>query len=372
MNEVFRPTSVFVRMLKNAGWLFSGNSFAAVIGLINLALTARILGVEIFGVFVLITTYVAIIDRLINFQIFHAIIRYGTHALEAGEKERFGRIIKFCISLDIGGAIAGAVVGMALAGIVAGYLRFSQEHAQYLFLFSLVVAVHLSGVPTGILRLYNHYRVLALQGVIAACTVFLCLPIVWFLGGGLGSVLLVYALSQVVGVVFLIVAGGVVLHRHGVLGFLKEPIRGVRAENTGILRFIIYANIEGAVKVLRQLDVFLINYLLSAEAVGIYRIARKLADTLSLAIDPFFHAIYPELNRLYIAKNRFGFERLMLQSGALIGVGSIGALLAFLALGGGFIEVVFGSGFAQAYPVAIICIVAMIVWAVAQPLAPAL
>lgn len=368
----FLSDTIFLRMFKNASWLVSGNFLAAAIGFINVALSARILGVELFGIFVLITTYAAIIDRLVNFQVWQSLIRYGSQAIANKDNERFRRLIKFSGILDLGSALSGAAVGVILAPVVGALMGFDNQQILLLALFNLVTVTHWAGVPTAILRLYNRYRTLALQNTVSALIALIGLLIVWFHGGDLVGVILIYGISQICGNVFLVFNGLKVLHKSEAKGFASVPLDGVRAENPGILKFIVYTNIESSVKILRQLDVFIIKYLLSSEAVGFYRIARRLADMLTMAIDPFFHAIYPELTRLFAARDKARFEELMWRSSLLVGSGAVVALAGFIVCGEWFISAVFGADFANAYTVVVICIGAMVVWAMAQPLSPAL
>lgn len=363
---------IFRRLFMNASWLVSGNFLAALIGLANMALTARILGIDVFGVFVLITSYVAILIRLLNFQTWQALIKYGAHAIADHKSGQLKQLVKFCTLLDLSSAIGGAIVGIAAAPFVAGLLHLNAQQETFLILYSIIIASSLAGVPTGVLRLFNRYHTLAFQGTFSACLALAGLSAVWFYKGGLGAVLLTYAIAQIAGNMFLLINGWRALRLEGFHQIWASRLQGIRAQNAGIVGFIFYTNIESSVKILRELDVFIIKLLLSAEAVGIYRVARRLGDTMAIAIDPFFQAIYPELARFAAEKNMQGFKTLMLRSSLLVGGFSFVVFLGFLALGQWFINLVFGPEYAQAYPLAVICILAMVVWALAQPLSPAL
>lgn len=356
----------------NAGWLVSGNFLAALIGLVNMALTARVLGVGVFGIFVLITSYVAIVNRLLNFQTWQALIKYGAHAIAENKTSRFKQLIKFCTMLDLGSALGGAALGVMAAPFIAGLLHFSPDQKSLLVLYPLVIVSALTGVPTGVLRLFNRYHTLAFQGTFSACLALFGLLAVWFFKGGLEAVLLTYAAAQISGNMFLLINGWRALGREGFHHIPACPLKDLRLHNSGILEFIFFTNIESSVKILRDLDVFIIKFMLSTEAVGIYRVARRLGDTMAIAIDPFFQAIYPELARFVAEKNMEGFKTLMLRSSALVGGFSFVVFLGFLVMGQWFINIVFGPAFSQAYPVAAICILAMVIWALAQPLSPAL
>lgn len=350
----------------------SGNLLAAVIGVVNMALTARMLGVDVFGVFVLITSYVAILNRLLSFQTWQAVIKYGAHAISEGNTDRLKQLVKFSVLLDIGSAIGGVVIGFYAASYIAGLLDLNANQTSLMRIYSLIILTYMIGMPTGILRLYNRYHTLAFQGVFSGCLMLMGLLIVWFYKGGLGSVLGVYAFAQVAANILLLTNGWRVLKQEGFGRIWGVSLRSIRSANAGILEFIFFTNIESSVKILRELDVFIIKLLLSAEAVGIYRIARRLGDTVAIAIDPFFQAIYPELAKAFAEKNIANFKTLMVRSSIMVGGFAFVVFIGFVILGQIFINIVFGPAFAQAYPIAVLCILSMVVWALAQPLAPAL
>lgn len=369
---IFFSDRIFIRLLKNASWLVSGNAIAAFLGLINIALTARILGVETFGIFALITTYVAILDRLVNFQIWQALIKYGSAAILENNQIRLRQLIKFCVFLDAGSAIAGAIIGMLAAPIVAHYLNFNANQTNLLLIFNIITLSHVTGVPTAILRLYNKYRSLAFQNVFSSAIALLGLACVWLGEGALSHVLMVYGISQIAGNIYLILNGRQALRAEGLAHIWSVSLQDVRVINPDILKFIFFTNVESSVRVIRQLDIFIIKLILSVEAVSIYRIARRLADTMSTAIDPFFHAIYPELAKFFVEKNRRKFDILMIQSSVLVTGFSLCVFIGFIVFGRYFINLAFGEEFSQVYPIAIICILGMVVWAASHPLSPAL
>lgn len=362
-----------MRFLKNAGWMTSGNFLAALLGLANMALTARILGLSDFGIFVLITTYAAIIERLASFQTWQGLIRYGTSKLTENKPDQFCQLVKFSTILDIGGAIGGAAIGFILAPLVGQWMNMSTNETHLMALFSLILVTRISGMPTAVLRIHNRYHALSFQNVLSSLITLIGLAYVWAIHGGeLIYVLCVYAISQTVGNIYLLGNGLKALRDFKFHDVWKTPLTHILDNNPGFLKFVIVTSVESCIKIIRQLDVFIIKYLLTAEAVAIYRVARRLADTLTLAIDPFFQAIYPELSRLHAEKKQAEFEKLMKRSSLFIGGGVFIIFLGFLALGPLFIHIVFGPAFADAYPIASICILSMVIWAVAQPLSPAL
>ena len=92
---------VFRRVFKNAGFLLSGKFATGILGLAYLSLAARGLGVEQFGLLVLVQTYVQVITGLTTFHSWQAVIRYGALSVEHDDTPGFQTLISFTTALDV-------------------------------------------------------------------------------------------------------------------------------------------------------------------------------------------------------------------------------------------------------------------------------
>ena len=70
--------ATFKKLIANASVLLSGGLLVSILGVVSVVLVARQLGPEIFGVFALFTSTVLVVDRLVNFQSWQAVVRYGS------------------------------------------------------------------------------------------------------------------------------------------------------------------------------------------------------------------------------------------------------------------------------------------------------
>ena len=89
--------SIFRRIGRNAGKLFGGRM---VFGLLNLGssiLAVRAVGLENFGVIVLLQAYVRLISGLLKFRSWAAVTKFGADALQAGRNDDFRRLIGFTL-----------------------------------------------------------------------------------------------------------------------------------------------------------------------------------------------------------------------------------------------------------------------------------
>lgn len=365
---------IFQRLLKNAGWLMAGSALAALLGLASLALMSRALEPSGLGLVVLITTYVQLMDRLLNFQSWQAIVKFGAHAQQQGDTAELARLVKLGSLLDVGTALIGTLVALALAPWAGPWLGLSGQETNWLILYCLVIAFNLTGVPTGILRLTDRFHFLSLHRIAVAATTLAGVAAAFLLDAGVPAMLLASAIGQLAGNLLLVLVGWRTLQELGLstATVFGSPIQRSRERDRDILSFVVFTNVESSVKIIRDVDVFIISALLDRDAVGIYRVARRLADIANMFVEPFFFAAFPSFNKLFASKDWAGFNRLVVRSSLVVGGAVLLGWILFILTGHLIIDTLLGAAFAPAYPVTVICMLAMVIWAFAQPFSPAL
>ncbi|WP_158222411.1 oligosaccharide flippase family protein [Tamilnaduibacter salinus] len=78
-------SAVFKKLISNASVLLSGGLLVSLLGVVSVVLVARQLGPETFGIFALLTSTVLVVDRLVNFQSWQAVVRYGSKLHKDGD-----------------------------------------------------------------------------------------------------------------------------------------------------------------------------------------------------------------------------------------------------------------------------------------------
>lgn len=227
-------------------------------------------------------------------------------------------------------------------------------------------------MPTGVLRLFDQFKTLAAQKILMAILNVLGVTVAWILNGDLSHFLLAFALSNIAGNIYLLAMGWRQLNRQGINGVWSIPLNGLRDSEPGIWHFVIYTNIESSVKIIRDLDVFLIKVILTSEAVGLYMMARRIAEALHMLVDSFFHAIYPEFSKLIALRNSSGLHRLVIQSSLSVGAAATFIWLCFLMIGPWLVPIIFGESFTPVFSLAAICMLGSVLWAFLQPASPIL
>lgn len=290
----------FKRLVKNSLTLITGNIGASILGSISMVISLKVLGIEVFGLYTLIQTYVRIFDGLLNFQNWEAIIKFGSQALAQNDIKALKAYIKQGFILDIASAVLGTIVAYILVGIVGKFYDWSSEVLFLTRLFCLTIFFNIAGTPIGILRVFRNFKVFSAQKIISAIIKLIGVVIAYFLGGDLFFFIVVTIVTQVVGYWILIVMSVKSLNKNNVGDFYKEPIK-----NSGkFYKFAVWSNLNTTLSLpMREMDK-VITSLISYEAVGIYKFFKQIISIIGKVVTPVFQSLYPELATL-ISEGKF-------------------------------------------------------------------
>src|SRR4051795_5580150 len=121
----------FRSLLKNSSYLGVSRIVAALASVATLAFAGRGLGVVMFGVLILITSYIKAVSGIAKFQSWQLIVRYGGHGVAHGDPEHFQVATGFAFALDVVSGIGGLLIGAALLPFIGEWVGIGQ---QYLWL----------------------------------------------------------------------------------------------------------------------------------------------------------------------------------------------------------------------------------------------
>jgi O-antigen/teichoic acid export membrane protein len=361
------------RLYVNAGILLGGNAASGVLGLASLVVLTRAVSLEAIGIFAVVTAYVAVIEDLAGFQSGQALIHYGTRALHQRALPCLTSLLLFGSLLDVGGSMLAFGAAFLVGVIVPAAVGLDQVGTAMILIAAATLPFAWTSMPTALLRLYNKFYVQALAQNIASA-VKLAGFAALYIGGttSLFPYIAVWAFGMTLGRLILVFAAVREGRRHGLLRRRDIDFAEMFASCPNLWRFVLSTKADAVVRVVRQLDVFVVNAVLGSAATGLYKTARELARMLTYLTDPLLQAIYPELARLAASKDFSGFSRLALQSslssGTVVGV----VWIVFMIVGEGLIGIVFGANYRPSYEAAFWCVGAVVIWAFAQPLPPAL
>ncbi|MEQ8736014.1 MAG: lipopolysaccharide biosynthesis protein [Rhodospirillaceae bacterium] len=350
---------VFRRVFKNAGFLLSGKTATGVLGLAYLGLAARGLGIEQFGLLVLVQTYVQVITGLSTFHSWQAVIRYGAISTQTDDTRGFQSLISFTTLLDVAGVVLGATVAWFAAPLVGPYLGWSGEIIAYAQPYSLLILFTIVATPTGLLRLYDRFDILAWQVIITPALRLIGVAIAVLLDAPLWAYLLAWFVAGVIGGLILVGLGWREGVKQGRLTNMRWSLGGVTRTHAGIWGFCLASNFHSSLQMVTgHMSTLLVGAVATPAAAGLFKVAREVATALTKPAELLTQSIYPEFARLGSTGNWADFGGLIRRAALLAGGVGLGILALIALLGDHLLALIFGPDFAAAYGVLVLLVAA--------------
>lgn len=318
--------------IRNIGHLLAGNFLSSTIALVAVALAARALGAEGYGILALTVTYVRAIERLVSFQSWQPMIKYGAALDDRTDRADLKVLLKFGLLLDIGGAAAAWLVALTGAIIATALFGWEQSTLQHVAVYCTVLLFSLSGMPIAVLRLAGRFRITAYGQVVSnICRVALC-AVGLATGGGLLFFMAAWMVTQVLSSLILFVAAMRELRRQKVKGLLRAPLKGVTSRFPGLWKFALSTNLSLSLRSsAQQFDTLLVGALAGPAAAGLYNIAKQLGKMTQSVGANVQAVVYPDVARLWASGAVSAFRRAVVQvEVVLAGFGTL-CFLFFLA-----------------------------------------
>lgn len=348
------------RAIRNAGWLLAGKGAGGFFSLFYLALTARSLGAEQFGVFALILSYGQAVTNLAQFQSWQTVVRYGAKHEADAAPDKLRRIIVFATLLDLGAALAGTLLSVAGVYLIGGQFGWSRPEQDLAALFCLSLLFGVRGAPTGVLRLFDRFDVAAYAETVLPATRMAGALIAWASGASIAGYLAAWAVAELVTTAAMWWASVREIRKR-----FRDPVAGPRvsgvvAENEGLWVFAWTTNLNTSLNLIwKQFPVLAVGWAVDAVAAGGFRIATQLVGALNKPTIALARAIYPEFAKLAVA-DRAAINRTVLRA-CLIGALAGGiALVAVLVAGQSVLRLVGGEDYLFVFPVLLILSVAAV------------
>jgi O-antigen/teichoic acid export membrane protein len=373
IKNLLRTDQIYRRLFRNAGILLWGNLISSILLLVSFALLARALGPRELGILVVIQTYVLVVDRLVNFQSWTALIKYGSELIEKKQTEEFKGLLKLGGALDLSTAVLGTILALSGAPLLAHWQGWTSEILPYIYLYSFLILFNISGSCIAILRLFHRFNLYILPQIIAQGIKTVLIVGLFFLKASFVYFLLACLFSDILAHVVLFLLALSELRRQRLTGILKKSIRTVYQKYGRFMDFVFKSNLSSAVRMLtRELDILIIGGILGEAAVGMFKTAKQFAAIPNRIFDPLYETIYPELS-MFVASGKIReFKKLIIHSALSAGMGIVLIWIGFIIFGQQLIILTVGPEFLLSYPVMIAYMAAVVISVVTFPLAPAI
>jgi O-antigen/teichoic acid export membrane protein len=363
---------ILKRLVGNAGLLLSGRIVNAALSLGYMALAARALGVRALGELVLIHAFAQAVGDVMKFQSWQTLLHYGTQPLSEGRVDAVQRVLRFSLVLDGVSSLVGLAVGVAGALLFGQRLGWGQAHDPAAALYMLTILLMVSATPIGLMRLFDRFDILARQTALVAVLRLAGAAAAFALHAPLEGFLLVWALGQLGGFVYLVAATLRQLRKHDLLRDFawNGPLT---QDMAGAWRFAWNTNLSATLDVaFTHAATLMVGALVGPAQAAFWRVGRQVADALAKPARLLTPALYPELARLRASGDEPRMWRLAGRVGLLAGGVSV-LLLGLSAIAGpSLLKLVMGKAFAPAGAVMNWQVAAAVVGIFALPLEPLL
>lgn len=335
------------RIFGNVARLVGGKAIAGLLSLVYLAVAARTLGAQGYGVLVLVNAYAVLIGSIVAFSGFHGVVRYGALAIERGDVKALATIVRFMGMIELAFGLAAVAVAALLVPIVGPRLGWPPEAVRIAIPYSLAVLATVRATPQGLLQLADRFDLIGLHQTVNPIVRCIGVGIVWSRGGGLEAYLWVWLASAVAEGAMMWVMARSAWRRLLAAEPLGGPWRGAARDNRGFAHFITVTNFDITLRELApQLVPLTVGWMMGPAAAGLLALAQRATNVLQQPAVLLASGSYAVLADLVAKGAGAPFTRAVWRSVAIMAVLSV-AIVALLALlGGRLLTIIGGPSFA--------------------------
>ena len=186
-------------MARQTLWIGAIIAVQLVGGLVQVTISARILGAEGYGVLAIIIAVTLLIYGLLAIPGGEAVTAFVTRGVAEGRPEEASRILRFVLALSLGLSLIAYAIIAALTFTASSLLGIDQDHRDAMLLYGVVGIFLATRTETlAALRLSDRVSLGLAVAVAAFLTRIGLLAVAWLTGGGLLAVVLAHVAGVVV------------------------------------------------------------------------------------------------------------------------------------------------------------------------------
>lgn len=367
--------SAFKNIAKNAGILLSGNVAANILGLLSLSIFTHTLGATQFGYYALFLTYLEIIGKLFGFQSWQGFIKYGADFQEKKERSNFLMLLKYSFLIDLCTSLFAFFIALSFSAMMLNFFEIPSEYSSSIMAMTCIVAFQAIEVTTGIFRVYDKFKIQAKIAVYVSAIKLVFFGFVALFAPTFESFIVATVIAQLVATIFKFYFAKQLIAEDGIkiTDVMRVKIDFNFFKEIKYLSFIVYNNFSWSVRMVsRQFDIVVLGRLFGAEVVGLYKIAREVANIIAKLTDPIYQTIYPEFARMLSKGEKLETKRVAIKVASITAASGCVFFLGFVVLGKWAVGLAFGNEFLGAYSITLVYFLAVFIAMVSLPLAPLL
>ena len=299
----FKNDPLFAKVMRSSGSLFSNNTLALGLSVVQGIMATRLLGPAGFGLIGVVMAFASTVNSVFSFRMNEVIVRYGGEYLNKQEKEKVSALIKAASLTEGGVSLIAFLVVIATASLAETYLAKTPDIAWMFTFFAInLLANFNTETSTGILQITDRIKLQGTINLIQAIVTTLVIAGAFFFGGNIIIVLIAYLIGKSIIGLGLFILAQLQLHEKLGSGWWRTSISALMARKE-IFRFAFSSNISATIiKLFRESELIWVGFFLDTTAVGYYRVAYTITHFLAIPADPLIATTFPEINKLAVEK----------------------------------------------------------------------
>jgi O-antigen/teichoic acid export membrane protein len=359
----------FKSLLKNSGYLVVSKAIAGVAGIATLAFAGRSLGVALFGMLILITSYTRAASGLSKFQSWQLIVRYGGGALSEGSPDDFKASTGFAFALDVVSGFGGMILAILLLPLLGGLFGITNQYLLAAMVYCTLLPTMGAATPVGVLRSLDRFDLISWQSTSYPIARAILAGGAWWIEAPFEVFVAIWYVTDLGGDLYMWFLAWRELRRRDLLKGIRPTLRPQTL--SGAWRFAIHVNLTASlIAAWGPVARLVVGGLVGPAGAAIYRVASSLADGAQKPAELLQRAFFPEVVRMDLATKKPW--KLMVRGTVLATSVGVVALLLLLLGGRALVDAVFGSEFLPAYPVLLVLMIAPMIAMFSFSMAPML
>lgn len=288
------------KIIKNSIIMFSTQSIAGFIGIINSLLIVKGVGIGGNGIIALVIAYSALFNGLFNFQSYHALIKFGAVAKENNKTYRYKMYIKLALLQDITTAIIATFIGYICLDKIALVMNWDSQMIYYTKLYLITIPFNITGSLNAVFRLNDEFSITGIISIYANIFKFFLIIISFFFNLNILFYIIIEIIYSISINVIRFIYALKSLKKQKLLDFIKSKI----IFDKDFTKYNILNNLVTAIDIpTGQAVNLIINMILGVESVGVYSLLVKLGSIVTQITDSIGQSIFPEFS-LLLAKQK--------------------------------------------------------------------
>ena len=309
------PTSLFARVLRNSGYLFSSTFVSAALGFVQGILIVRLLGIKDYGALTAVMLFASSVNRFLSFRMSEVTVKYLGEALAHDDQARAAALAKW---IGLAEALTSVLAYLVLFFLSAWFADDAAPAGLYRFYGLFLLANLVYETSTGVLQATDKFKRVAFANLLQSITTFSIVTLAFFMQWGMFEILTAYLVGKTLAA--LVVTGSALaeLTRRLGAGWARASFALI-LDWKSIARFALSTNVNGTVNLFARDNIPLyIKYFVSDTALGYFRLATSLINLVMLPVEPFIWPTYAEITKT-IAQKQWDATRRLLKQVSLIG-----------------------------------------------------